>query len=186
MINGIDTTALRQTMDAVHEQPGLAQVTFGLNSEWAGGCRQQATSSDVIQDGATVAGRTATYVFESDEPAALLGTDTAASPGEYVLQALAGCYAVTFAANAAVRGIELSALRFEMQIDFDLQGFLGLDKDVRPGAQQIRVDVHASSPNASTEQLQVLTEIVQQRSPIRDTLANPVIVTTNLISDPGA
>ncbi|PQP54567.1 OsmC family protein, partial [Mycolicibacterium austroafricanum] len=85
-------------------------------------------------------------------------------------------YAVTYATNAALRGIELSSLKLELEVDFDLHGFLGLDDSVRPGEQQIRVNVHAESPNASGEQLQKLTEAVQDHSPIRDTLANPVEV----------
>ncbi|MGW7405543.1 OsmC family protein [Streptomyces sp. NPDC054833] len=183
MINGVDTQALRRTMDAVREKPGLAQVTFGVQSEWDQGCRQRAATTELLQDNQVVTGRTARYVFESDEPTALLGTDKAASPGEYVLQALAGCYAVTFSTIAATRGIELSSLRLDMQIDFDLRGFLALDEAVRPGAQGIRVSVRAESPNATTEQLQELTEHVQKRSPIRDTLANPVTVTTILLTD---
>ncbi|TDD48129.1 OsmC family protein [Saccharopolyspora elongata] len=180
VINGVDRDALNATLDAVRDQPELAQVTFTLGTSWAGGCRQTATTGEVRQAGHRVEDRTARYTLESDEPAALLGTDTAASPGEYVLQALAGCYAVTYAANAAARGIELSSLRLDMEVDFDLQGFLGLDKSVRPGAQEIRVTVHAESPNTSREGLQELTEAVQQRSPIRDTLANAVCVSTVL------
>lgn len=183
MINGVDTEALRQTLDAVREKPELAQVSFGIQSEWGGGSYQRASTTDAIQNGSVIASRTATYVFESDEPTALLGTDRAASPGEYVLQALAGCYAVTYATVAATRGIELTSLTFDMQADFDLRGFLGIDKSVRPGAQEIRVNVRAESANATAEQLRELTELVQQRSPIRDTLANPVNVTTVLLAD---
>jgi uncharacterized OsmC-like protein len=180
MINGVDTEALAETVAAVEARPGLANVTFSIDSEWQSGCHQRAVTTDLVQDGAVVASREASYVMESDEPLALLGTDRAASPGEYVLQALAGCYAVTYAANAAARGIELSSLRFELQADFDLHGFLGLDKSVRPGASEVRVTVHAESPNASAEQLQDLTDTVQQRSPIRDTLAGAVTVRTSL------
>lgn len=183
MINGVDTDALAGTLEAVRKEPGLAHVTFGLESDWVTGCHQKASTTDLIQNGEVVESRTARYVLESDEPAALLGTDNAASPGEYVLQALAGCYAVTFAANAAARNIELDSLRLEMQADFDLHGFLGLDDSVRPGVQELRVDVHATSPNASREQLRELTEVVQQRSPIRDTLANSVTVKTVLAED---
>ena len=183
MINGVDTAALHQTMDALRDKPELAQVTFGIQSEWSEGTHQRATTSAPRQNGEVIASRTATFVFESDEPTALLGTDKAASPAEYILQALAGCYAVTYASVAATRDIELSSLSLSMEIDLDLQGFLGLDKSVRPGAQEIRVDVRAQSPNATTEQLQELTELVQQRSPIRDTLANPVKVTTTLVTD---
>ena len=183
MINGVDVEALRQTTEALREKPRLAQVTFGIRSEWDQGTRQRAATTDLIQDGQVVDERTGRYVLESDEPTVLLGTDKAASPGEYILQALAGCYAVTYSSMAAMRGIELSSLTLDMQVDFDLQGFLGLDKSVRPGAQEIRVDVRATSPNATTEQLRELTELVQQRSPIRDTLANAVTVTTNLVID---
>ncbi|MBY8861383.1 OsmC family protein [Nocardia sp. CA2R105] len=180
-LNGVDRDALTATIDAVKATPALAKVSFSLGSAWLTGCRQRAVTGDVTQNGAVVTDREATYTFESDEPAALLGTDTAASPGEYVLQALAGCYAVTFATNAAVRGIELSSLALDMEVDFDLQGFLNLDDSVRPGAQQIRVDVRVESPNASDEQLRELTAAVQRRSPIRDTLANPVDVVTTLV-----
>jgi uncharacterized OsmC-like protein len=179
-LNGVDTQALADTVAALRAEPALAQVTFTLGSEWTEGCRQRSTTGPVRQDGAEVESRTARYTLESDEPVALLGTDRAASPGEYVLQALAGCYAVTFAANAAVRGIELSSLRFDLEADFDLQGFLNLDDSVRPGAQEVRVQVHAESPNAGREQLEELTAAVQQRSPVRDTLASAVQVTTTL------
>jgi len=178
--NGVDLPALRATQDAVRETPALAQVTFTLDSGWTSGCHQSATTGEVRQNGQVVESRTARFTLESDEPAALLGTDRAASPGEYVLQALAGCYAVTFATQASVRGIELSSLRLDMEVDFDLQGFLGLDKSVRPGAQQLRVQVHATSPNASREQLEELTAAAQAHSPLRDTLANPVDVVTTL------
>ncbi|WP_223190550.1 OsmC family protein [Nonomuraea terrae] len=136
-----------------------------------------------LQNGKVIASRTATYVFESEEPTPLLGTDKAANPGEYILQALAGCYAVTYALLATSRGIELSSLTLDMQVDFDLQGLLGIDESIRPGGKEIRVDVRAQSPNATTEQLQELTDLVQQRSPVRDTLANPVKVTTTLLAD---
>lgn len=180
VINGVDTQALSETIEAVRNEPTLAQVTFTLDSEWVNGCYQVARTGAVRQNGAEIETKTTRYSLESDEPAALLGTDEAASPGEYILQALAGCYAVTFAANAAVRGIELSSLKFDFEADFDLQGFLNLNDAVRPGAQEVRVTVHADSPSASREQLEELTQAVQQRSPIRDTLASAVQVTTTL------
>jgi uncharacterized OsmC-like protein len=183
MINGVNTDALAETVKAVTGAPGLANVTFQLESAWQSGCRQTAMTKALVQDGAPVSSRTTTHVLESDEPVALLGTDHAASPGEYILQALAGCYAVTFATQAAIRGIELSSLRLELQADFDLHGFLGLDDNVRPGAQEVRVLIHAESPNAAREDLEELTDAVQARSPIRDTLAAAVSVRTLLAAD---
>lgn len=179
-MNGIDVKALKETVTTLKEQPELALVSFNVHSEWLDGCHQSARTGDVTQNGAIVEDRTATFTFESDEPAALLGSDKAASPGEYVLQALAGCYAVTFAANAAARGIELESLKFDLRVGFDLQGFLGIDRQTRAGAQQIDVTVHAPSQNASRAELEELVSLVESRSPIRDTLANPVSVHTHL------
>ena len=51
---------------------------------------------------------------------------------------------------------------------------------VRPGMQQLRVTVRAESPNATRVQLEQLVRTVEQRSPIRDTLARPVEVVTTL------
>ncbi|MGY1433542.1 OsmC family protein [Streptomyces reniochalinae] len=179
-LNGVDRDALKGTLEAVQHDPHLAKVSFTLGADWQGGCRQRAVTGATRQAGTTIDSRTARYTLESDEPAALLGSDTAASPAEYVLQALAGCYAVTFATHAANRGIELSSLRLDMEADFDLQGFLGLDEKTRPGAQEIRVTVHAESPNTSRGGLLELTAFVQEHSPIRDILAHEVRVSTDL------
>ncbi|MEV4954018.1 OsmC family protein [Paenarthrobacter nitroguajacolicus] len=57
----------------------------------------------------------------------------------------------------------------------------GIDKSVRKGAQHITVDVELESAGTSQEDLQDLVKALGATSPIRDTLANPVKVTTTLI-----
>ena len=178
VINGVDTEQVGDLVEAIKARPELANVTFSVESEWAGSFAGKSRTGAVRQGGESDFVRSDPFTFESDEPPALLGADAAASAGEYALQALAACYAVTFAANAAAQSIELSDLRLELEGDFNLHGFLGLDDSVRPGMQEVRVRVHAASPNATREQLQGLVEAVQQRSPIRDTLASPVHVRT--------
>jgi uncharacterized OsmC-like protein len=116
----------------------------------------------------------------SDEPTELLGSDTAASPAEYVLKALAGCYTVTLAANAAARGISLNSVQLDMQAHIDLAGFLGIDDAVRPGIQAIRVDVTLDS-DATREEEEELIRVVTQRSPIRDTLIAGTAIETVLL-----
>lgn len=180
VVNGIDTDALNETIEAVREVPARAQATFRLDSEWQNGCHQTALTGTTSLNGEALEGRTARYSLSSDEPEALLGTDRGASPAEYVLQALAGCYAVTFATNAAIRGIALTELRFELEGDVDLQGFLNVDGSVRPGVSDVRVTVHAEATNADRGRLQELVSAVERLSPIRDTLVNPVRVTTTL------
>jgi uncharacterized OsmC-like protein len=183
MSNGIDKTALFDTIDAVKNEPALGNVSFNLSSVWQGGCRQASTTSTLIQNNSTVESRNVSYSLESDEPVALLGTDTAASPAEFILQALAGCYAVTFASLATARDITIDSLKFHLSCDIDLQGFLNINDDIRPGISDIRVNVYAKSRSSSKEELDELVRDVEQRSPIRDTLVNPVNVTTTLMDN---
>lgn len=179
-INGVDLDALNDTVEAVTNQRDLGRVTFSVDGAWEGGFRLAAATGSLVQAGRADDSRAGRFDMSSDEPVALLGSDTAASPGEYVLQALAGCYTVTLAANAAARGITLDGYRLHLEADFDLAGFLGVDKDQSPGAQQIRVEVELDAPNATREQLDELIKVVESRSPIRDTLMRPIEVTTTL------
>ncbi|EKX65077.1 OsmC family protein [Streptomyces ipomoeae] len=180
VVNEIDVNALNDTIDAVRTGPKLGQVTFAVDGSWQGGCRLDTQTGALAQGGELDEKRVAQYTMSSDEPAALLGTDTAVSPGEYLLQALAGCYTVTIATLAAAQGIALKSLRLELEGDVDLRGFLGITPSIRPGLGQVRVHVHAEAPDAPREQLEELIALVESRSPIRDTIGNPVDVVTTL------
>ena len=98
---------------------------------------------------------------------------------ELLLQALGFCYAVGYVANAAARGIEIGTLQMQVEGDLDVGNFLGL-AGPRPGFTAIRATARVSSPNASEEQLRDLCQYVQDSSPVRDCLANPVPVKTTL------
>ena len=179
-MNGVDVGALKDTIEAVRNERALGEVTFSVDGAWAGGFRLKAETGTMIQGGAADSSRSGKFSMESDEPAALLGSDTAVSPGEHLLQALAGCYTVTLAANAASRGIELEGYRLHMEADFDLSGFLGIDPNTAPGAQGIRAKLELDAPNSTRGELEELVALVEARSPIRDTLARAVQVSTEL------
>ena len=176
----VDPKALADTVAAVRAQPELGNVCFSLHSKSIGGFRMLSETGALSQNGQPDVTRKGKFTLETDEPASLLGSDKATSPAEYVMQALAGCYGVTIVANAAQRNIELSSIKLDLECDLDLNGFLGLNSAVRPGVQQLRVNVSLDSPNASRQELQDLVEAVQKYSPIRDTIANPVEVVTTL------
>ncbi|MFD0371153.1 OsmC family protein [Streptomyces sp. NPDC127114] len=180
LINDIDVQALKETTTAVEADPRLGEATFSVNGAWQGGCRLTAQTGALTTGGERDETRVAKYTISSDEPVALLGTDTAVSPAEYLLQALAGCYTVTLAALAAAQGIELKGFRLALEADIDLRGFLGIDPTVRPGLQQIRVHLDVDAPDTPREQIEELVALVEKRSPIRDTLVNPVDVATTL------
>ena len=99
---------------------------------------------------------------------------------ELLLQALAFCYSVGYVANAAALGIEIDSMTYEIEGDLDIRPFLGIFEGQRPGFTEIRAKAKVKSSNASREQLEELCRYVQDTSPVRDTLANPVLVKTSL------
>ncbi|WP_256840343.1 OsmC family protein [Ornithinimicrobium faecis] len=179
-LNGVDLGALKDTIKAVRDNRSLGQVTFNVDGEWEGGFKLSAATGTLVQGGVEDSSRAGKFTMASDEPVALLGTDTATSPAEHLLQALAGCYTVTLTANAASMGIELEGYRLELEMDLDLAGFLGVDPDTAPGASAIRVRIKLEAPNSTQDELQELVRRVEKRSPIRDTLVRPVPVHTEL------
>jgi uncharacterized OsmC-like protein len=180
-MNGVDIEALKGTIDAVRNDRSLGEVTFSVEGAWQGGFRLSASTGSLVQAGVADESRAGKFTMESDEPTALLGSDSAVSPAEHLLQALAGCYTVTLAANAASRGIRLEGYRLNLEADLDLAGFLGVDPSVAPGVKVIRVNVDLDAPDSTREELEELVSVVESYSPIRDTLVRPVEVKTILV-----
>ncbi len=177
--NGIDVGALGETVEAIEGEPGLAAFTFRARSTWEGGTHNVGAIDTFVHAGQEDRSRAASFVLHGDEPPVLLGQNHGPNAVELVLQALAFCYAVGFAANAAARGIDVSEMTYEIEGDLDVRAFLGLDGP-RPGFSRIRATGRVASPNATREQLEELCRYVQDTSPVRDVLANPVDVETTL------
>jgi uncharacterized OsmC-like protein len=177
--NGIDVDQLVATIGAIKEQPSISTFTFKATTAWKDGTLNQAEIGDFVHDGQRVE-RPEPFRLTGDEPPVLLGANRGPNAVELVLAALGFCYGVGYVANAAARGIELSELRYEIEGDIDVQNFLGLTQEIRPGFSAIRARAWVRSPNASPDQLEELCDYVQATSPVRDILANPVPVETSL------
>jgi len=177
----VDQTAVDATVAAVTAQRELGQVTFTMRSQSNGGLTAKTQTGPMVQAGVPDESRLGKFTLHSDEPLGLLGTDTAASPAEYLLKSLAGCYTATLAFLAAAREITLDEVRLTLGFETDLSGFLGIDKTVRKGAMQVTVDVEIDSAGTPREQIKELVKALEESSPIRDTIANPVTVTTRLV-----
>ena len=78
----------------------------------------------------------------------------------------------TIVAHAISRGIKLDRIDISVEGDIDLRGFSGLSGNIRPGAQQFRVNIKINSDTASNEQIDGLYEIGKKFSPAFDTLTN--------------
>ncbi len=150
----------------IQEEPAAGATTWSASVEWQGAFRSAATVRGFAP-------------IPSDEPGALGGDDTAPNPVEQLLAAFGNCLAVGYAANATAAGIELRALRVDLDGDLDLRTFLGLDPDGNAGFQAIRATVHLDG-DASPEQLAELHERVVSTSPVGHTLGRAVPVGVQL------
>ena len=177
--NGIDMDQLVNTIEAVKEDPSLASFTFRATSNWENGTYNKGEILAFRHAGEEDTSREAPFQLEGDDPPVLLGSNRGPNAVELLLQGLAFCYAVGYVANAAAKGIEIDSMEYEIEGDFDVRSFLGLE-GARPGFTNIRAKGRVSSPNATREQLEALCQYVQDTSPVRDSLANPVPVETTL------
>lgn len=177
--NGIDVDQLIQTIEAIQEDPSLGSFTFRASSKWNSGTHNTGQIPGFRHADAEDESRKAPFELEGDEPPVLLGSNKGPNAVELLLQGLAFCYAVGYVANAAAKGIEIESMEYEVEGDFDVRPFLGLDGH-RPGFTEIRAKGTVSSPNATQEQLEELCQYVQDTSPVRDSLANAVPVKTTL------
>lgn len=178
--NGVDVDRLVATVEAVQGDPNLAKFTFRARSSWESGGRNKGEIREFEHAGATTTERPTAFELIGDEPPVLLGTNAGPNAVEIVLQALAFCYGVGFVYNAAARGIDIDELRYEIEGDLDLHRFLGLGGP-RAGFSAIRAKSWVRSPNATAAQLEELCQYVQDTSPVRNILADPVPVRTDLV-----
>ena len=174
-VNGVDVDAMMEVIDAVTEQPALAEFKFRNSNQWLGGARNRSTIKDFYGTGEEHTERKVAYTYDNDEPECLLGTDNGANPAEYLLHALAGCMTTTIVYHAAAQGITVRRIESELEGDIDFQGFLGLREDVRPGFQDIRANFVIDADCSEQELQEIL-----KRSVVCDTVCHPVRVNTRI------
>lgn len=95
-----------------------------------------------------------------------------------LLAALGACVAGTYAAHAAVRGIDLERLDVEVDGTLDLHGYFQLD-GTRAGFDPIRLTINVDA-DAPAEQLEELAEVVSRASPVFDSLSRGVRIDTEV------
>ncbi len=178
-INGVNVDQLVSTVEAIKEDPGLAEFRFRANTEWIEGGHTRTKVQGFYGAGAEDTSRAEPFYLEGDEPPVLLGANAGPNAVEAVLHALASCLAVGFIYNAAAQGITVESLDFDLEGELDLHAFLGLSDDVRPGYKSIELTYRVES-DAPREKVVELCEYVQKTSPVLDLLRNPVPVSVKL------
>lgn len=101
------------------------------------------------------------------------GAGTGACSGDLLLGALAACAQITCQMVATAMGVPAEAIETTVEGDLDLQGTLGMKKDVPVGFEKIRIRFDVRSPGASDEQLRALKEKTEQYCVVMQTLLHP-------------
>lgn len=175
IVNGVNVTALFDTIEAVKANAMIAKFKFRASNKWMGGEKNCSTIKEFT--GALQEQRTegSAFVYENGEPPVLLGEDKAPNPVEWLLHALIGCMTTTTAYHAAARGITIDAIDSKIEGDLDLRGFLGLSQDVRKGYSAIRVHMRVKT-KADPATIKSLSAM----SPVFDTVSRSVPVTVDV------
>jgi uncharacterized OsmC-like protein len=170
-LNGVDVPSLFATLDAVREQPAIAEFQFRARNEWVSGTHNRSTIQGFFGAGAEDTSRTEPFSYDVDHPAVLVGSGNGPAAVEFLLHAIAGCLTSGLANIAAARGITLHRVSSKVEGDIDLLGILGLSDTARNGYRQIRVTFEIEG-DASPEVLAGLVEQSRRRSAVYDVLVN--------------
>jgi uncharacterized OsmC-like protein len=175
--NGVDTTTLFATLDAVKGDPDIAKFRFRATNTWISGTHNRSTIHGFHGAKQEMTHRQP-FTFDADHPPVLVGSDNGPTPAEYLLHALAACLTAGIANVAAARGVTLTEVSSTVEGDIDLLGILGLSDQVRNGYQQIRVGFRLRGDDP--EKLRSVVEQSRRRSAVFDTVTNGAPVSVDV------
>lgn len=177
-VNGLEVARLFETIAAIKQAPNLADFKFRLSNKWIDGAHNRSVISNFYGVGQDNKHQTE-FVLDTDEPPLLLGSGQNPNPVEYLLHAVTACVTGAIVYHAAARGIQIEEIESRTEGDIDLRGFLGLDNNIRPGFQNVRIKfkIKADVPD---EQLDELCQLGPKYSPVFDTITRSVPVEVGL------
>jgi uncharacterized OsmC-like protein len=112
-------------------------------------------------------------IYQAEAHKGVGGTGTAACSGDLLLGALAACAQLTCQLVATAMGIPTRHIEVTVSGEMDLQGTLGISKQVPVGFEAIRVQFNLDAPQATPEQLLSLQEKTEQYCVVLQTLLHP-------------
>ena len=176
--NGVDTTVLFGTLDAIKADPSIAKFQFRARNRWI--------------DARTTARRSAASMRRTRKtrlaPSRFDRRRRAGDPARHRYRAQSRRVPAPRARGlpddlarlrrAAARGVELTEVESTLEGDMDVQGALGLSDDYRNGFERIRVTFRVAG-NAPEEKLREVVERAKQRSAVFDMVTNGVPVSVD-------
>lgn len=112
-------------------------------------------------------------IYQAEAHKGVGGTGTAACSGDLLIGALAACAQLTCQLVATAMGVPTRHIDVTVSGDMDLQGTMGISKEVPVGFQAIRIQFKLDAPEATAEQLVKLQEKTEQYCVVLQTLLHP-------------
>lgn len=181
-VNGVALEPIGQLVDAVKADAGVAKITFRASSQWQRGTRTAVSVSEFLSNGAAASPSGRTFQLMVDEPGVLGGADSAPNPVEYLAAGLCGCITAGIATNAELFGVSLDKLEVDVDVNYDIAGLLAVDRSVPTASTGIKYTVRLKGKDGVTrEQLERCKAVIDGKSPVRNTLAGAIPMTTEVI-----
>ncbi len=171
-LNGWDLDGMQAAIDGIADNPEAGALTWRSRVTWDAGFGLDVRTESIEQLGERMP---RAFTVRSDHPPELLGSNTGPTAIEIVVAALGACITGTYAAQATARGVALHGLEVDLTTMIDLNGFFGIDEQVRPGLQGVTATFRVQA-DADDETLAEIAEAVTRLSPVHDTLVHPVDV----------
>ena len=182
-LNDVDVDGIKALDKRIRENPALGKRTVKVRSTWKRGTKALVEIGAQEIGGQTRSPRRPGVLRHHGRPGALGGVDAAPTAAESLVGAFAGCLISGIATNAALFDVPIDAITVDMEADIDFRGLLGHDKSVRNGFGDIRYTVTIQSP-APEEKVRRCKETIDRKSPVGDTIAKPVNVTSKFVFKP--
>lgn len=115
-----------------------------------------------------------------DQPKNSGGQDMGPSPLQLVMAAVVGCFGTIGRIIAHQEKITLRGMSFEIEADYDPDGLMGRNCDVRPGFQALRVKVDIDA-DLTREEKQQFLEKVERRCPLADNMLHGTSLHSSLV-----
>ncbi len=176
--NGVNVEALLGAREALIAAPEAAKFTWRATCKWVNGTYSQSTVKGYYGLGEEHTHKTE-FSFDADHPEVFASEDRGATPVEIVLAGLASCLTAGIASVAQLREIQLRSVSATVEGGMDIQGILGMDSEVRPGFDGIKVTYNIDA-DATPDEIKAIVAQSQKRSAVYDAITNPTNVTVEV------
>ncbi len=176
--NGVNVEALLSAREALTEAPEAAKFQWRATCKWVNGTHSRSTVEGFFGLGEEQSHKTE-FTFDADHPEIFASEDHGATPVEIVLASLASCLTAGIASVAQHREIQLRSVTATIVGAMDIQGILGMDSDVRPGFDDIKVTYDIDA-DATPDEIKAVVAQSQKRSAVYDLITNPTNVTVEV------